>query len=62
MKYVPGILLALLLLSLPQFVWAEDETAVESNGEASTTQTDTNDTKEKGKEGEEEEEEEPDCE
>ena len=66
MKYVPGILLILLFLSLPRVAWAEDGTAAGSNGETSTTQTDADgkqakEKKEK-KEGEKEEEEEPDCE
>ena len=66
MKYVPGILLILLFLSLPRFVWAEDVTAAGSSGETSTTQTDADGKQEKEKEGkkeeDKEEEEEPDCE
>ena len=65
MKYIPGILLILLFLSLPRFVWAEDEATAGSNGKTPTTQTDTDDKQKKDKQkkgGDEEEEEEPDCE
>ena len=67
MKYVPGILLILLFLTLPRLVWAEEVAADGGNGEPSTAQTDP-DASEKDKDADEkkkkegEEEEEPECE